>query len=88
MHDKTWYPMIIDRNTLNQKQCSNGNVSGRHAHFFNHAFWPVFECNLPEIYQEASAGILPWHLLNNGRGPIFQTHPKPLHNKPYGIICW
>jgi hypothetical protein len=48
----------------------------------------VVEHSLPEIYQEASARILAWHLIENVRGLILQTHPKPHHNKPYGINCW
>jgi hypothetical protein len=42
----------------------------------------------PEIYLEASEKILTRHLLKTVRGSILQTHPKPYHNKPYGINCW
>jgi hypothetical protein len=48
----------------------------------------VVEYSLPEIHQEASAGILTRHLLKNVRGPIIQTHQKHPFNKPNGINCW
>jgi hypothetical protein len=48
----------------------------------------VAKHSLPEIYLEASAKILTRHLLKTVRGSILQTHPKPYHNKPYGINCW
>jgi hypothetical protein len=82
------HPTIRGRNILNQNQRSNGNLSGMSAYFFNHAHRLLVKYSLPDIYQETIAGILTQHLLKNVKGPIVETHPKPLLNKPYGINCW